>query len=253
MNDAARGRRPAATGPGPRRPAAERAIVRGIAEVFSGEGGGREAGGRGGAANDEAAATPPPTSRIVETMATAATELLCKYEAIHRLRSAPAGPTGSAPPRAELRALADRYPGALRELDELTMVEIERRLGHLRALVTGRSSAAEAWVGPLWLFHRRLRGALAAKRWLRGRRHVSSIDRAALEARGELGGGEARAWAAHLAELARPPTGRVTDVVFEHVAAELNLPVESLATLVLGARARRHARKHGERAGRGPT
>jgi hypothetical protein len=170
---------------------------------------------------------------------TAALELLGKYEEIWRLRSE----ATTEPPTLALRALAERFPGALRELDELNEGEIGRRLEHLRALVEGRSAGAEAWVEPLWLFHRRLRGALAAKRWLGGRRDLTPTERSEFEALGALAGGEASAWAPELDRLARPPTGRVTDLVLERVAAELGLSPPSLYALLFGEASAQRARR----------
>jgi hypothetical protein len=169
-------------------------------------------------------------------------DLLGKYEEMRRLRREI---TTEAPTPA-LRALAERFPGALRELDELSIGEIERRLEHLRALAGGHTPTAEAWVAPLWLYHRRLRGALAAKRWLRGRRALTPLEQREFEAEGGLGGGEAAAWAPELERLARPPTGRVTDLVLERVAAELGLSAPRLNTLLFGeGAARRGRRRHG--------
>ncbi|MCU0681031.1 MAG: hypothetical protein MUF34_01995 [Polyangiaceae bacterium] len=171
-----------------------------------------------------------------------ALELLGKYEAMHRLRSE----TTAGAPTLALRELAERFPGALRELDELALEEIERRLAHLRALAEGHAPAAEAWVVPLSLYHRRLRGALSAKRWLQGRRQLSALERRDFEALRGSEEVEAAVWAAQLERLASPPTGRLTDVVLEHVALELGLRVEVLSGLLFGeARARRARRRRG--------
>src|SRR5687767_12529638 len=159
-----------------------------------------------------------------------ALELLGKYREIYRLRSQ-STPTA---PTLALRALAERFPGALRELDELSLAEIERRVGHLTALAEGGAKGAEAWVVPLWLYHRRLRGALAAKRWLRGRRSLTPAERHEFEGQGAFDEGEAAFWGPELERLACPPTGRVTDVVLERVAFELGLSAEALAALLFG-------------------
>ena len=185
-------------------------------------------------------ATGPLGSPTLRPMAGGAVnDLLRKYEALHRLRSEPQTDA----PTLAMRALADEFPGALRELDELELGEIERRLAHLRSLAQGEVGAAEAWVTPLSLYHRRLRGALAAKRWLRGRRLVTPGERQDFLARRELGGGEAAAWATQLDRLARPPTGRVTDLVLERVAAELGLSIEALCLVLFGPAALRRPRR----------
>ncbi len=154
-------------------------------------------------------------------------ELIGKYEEIRRLRSETTG----APPTLALRALAARFPGALRELDELALTEVERRLAHLEALAEGRASAAEAWVAPVSLYHRRLREALAAKHWLRGRRALTPAERQDFVV---SQGAETAFWAPELERLARPPTGRLTDVVLDRVALELGLSVEALGLVLFG-------------------
>jgi hypothetical protein len=66
-------------------------------------------------------------------------------------------------PRPRLRALSARFPGALRELDELPMEQIAARLATLQA-VLARTEAAPAWVALQLGYHGWMRAALCIKR-----------------------------------------------------------------------------------------
>jgi len=72
-------------------------------------------------------------------------------------------------------------------------------------------------------FHALTRGALAAKRWLGKTRDVDRTTEAQFDATAP---DEARPWRDALAGLARPPRGRVLDLVFARLAAELGLTAE---------------------------
>jgi hypothetical protein len=85
-------------------------------------------------------------------------EMVAKYDEIARLRRGDAD--GSiVDPRPAMRALAARFPGALRELDRLTMAEIERRLAHLRDVKRAVTDEAP-WVALVARFHRLMRDEL---------------------------------------------------------------------------------------------
>ncbi len=81
-----------------------------------------------------------------------------------------------------------------------------------------------AWI----LAHRRLRGALAIKAWLRGRRDVPANEPLPHDLPSE-----AREYASRVDEIARPPNGRLTELVFADVARELSLPVEHMRALLM--------------------
>jgi hypothetical protein len=101
------------------------------------------------------------------TSAAAILSLLEKYREIKRLREEHVHGE-PADPRPRLRALAARFPGALRELDELPMEEIDARL----AMLVGASERAEpvpAWVALQLAYHGWMRAALRIKRIARGR------------------------------------------------------------------------------------
>lgn len=81
--------------------------------------------------------------------------MIFKYEEMLRLRRSSAGEDA---PRDALRALSAEFPGALRELDRLSVEEIEARLIALRSGTPGPVLEAVA------LYHRRLREALTSHR-----------------------------------------------------------------------------------------
>ncbi|RZK89059.1 MAG: hypothetical protein EOO66_16775, partial [Methylobacterium sp.] len=98
-----------------------------------------------------------------------ALELRGKYAEMLRLRRGDRD--GSiVDPRPAMAALAARWPGALREIDQVALDELERRERHLGAVVGGEPP--EAWAVAMDAYHRQLRGALGAKRWLAGRRQI---------------------------------------------------------------------------------
>ncbi len=89
-------------------------------------------------------------------------------------------------------------------------------------------------------FHVLARGVLAAKRWLDGRRRVvAALERAfAVELELVPFPVELRGWSACLSQVASPPRGRVMDLVFARVAAQLGVAEREARELVFGARRR---------------
>jgi hypothetical protein len=83
--------------------------------------------------------------------------------------------------------------------------------------------------------HRRMGGALVAKRWLDGRRDVDAAVqddfRRSLEGLPQ----DAQAWAEELALIAAPPRGRVVDVVIARLARDLGTNEAEVRRLVFGA------------------
>lgn len=134
--------------------------------------------------------------------------------------------------------LARRFPGALRELDALPMETIEERLAALDAALAD-DSAWRPWMDAQLEYHALARGALAAKRFLRGARAVD--DDAArrfvahAEARGEHKH-ELLAWAGDLERVARPPRGKLTHVVFAKLGERLGVSPAAARSLVLPKR-----------------
>jgi hypothetical protein len=155
-----------------------------------------------------------------------------KYEEMLRLRLEP----GGGDPRRAMAALASQFPGSLREIDELSLETIASRLAQLRASEHGASPAP--WMEATSLFHALTRGALCAKKWLAGRKPAeidddvrSAFDR---EVTALCWADDARAWKPHLARLAGPPRGRVTELVYERMGAQLEMSADEARMLVFG-------------------
>lgn len=142
--------------------------------------------------------------------------LLDKYRRLLHLRSCPE----AAPPRAELRALALAYPGALRELDRLPLGAIESRLSELER-TCARGAPPELWMRLQISYHGYMRAALRIKRWSRqwpddavtaalelARRYVPAADEPLLE----------HLDPATLHTICTPPQGRLNPVVLAAVA-----------------------------------
>lgn len=166
-------------------------------------------------------------------------DLGAKYGRILALREAheraKAGLAREPDPRAEMAAIAARWPGALRELDELPL-DVVRARGEALALAARDPSCAAPWMTAQVVFHRWARGALAAKRWLGKRRVVDAEVTAAFAdacARGEIAE-DASMWIDALATLARPPRGRVLDAVWPAVAEALGVSEAEARAVVFG-------------------
>jgi hypothetical protein len=171
-------------------------------------------------------------------------ELRAKYAEMLAMRlaeeAAGSGTSVGADVRARMCALAARFPGALRELDQLELEEIRRRLGRLEA-VSSRRDATEPWMEAVALFHQFTRGVLCAKRWLNGRKSVTAgLERAyVVEAASLPFPREALSWHMELAAIARPPEGRVTDLVYARIATVLSISEPEARRRVFGPRAGR--------------
>ena len=163
-------------------------------------------------------------------------ELRGKYAQMLAMRVAHgAGEEDAAAVRTQMAALAARFPGALREIDELELREIRRRIEALDAVVA-TSAEVEPWMEALALFHALARGALAAKRWLAGRKRVDAAVRGRFSAEVETlpFAQDARAWAGELAVIASPPRGRVLDFVFARLARTMGTSERAARRLVFG-------------------
>jgi hypothetical protein len=161
-------------------------------------------------------------------------ELRLKYVEMLRLREDDASAT-PADPRSAMAQLARRFPGSLREIDELPLDVIRARIEALEA--TARDpSRAEPWMSALSMFHSLTRGALSVKRWLAGRKVVDEeCARAfALEAPSLAHGDDALGWCGDLERLASPPRGKVTDLVYERIARALEVSDAEARLLAFG-------------------
>jgi hypothetical protein len=137
--------------------------------------------------------------------------------------------------RERMAALASRFPGALREIDDLELDEIRRRIDALDS-VTRAQVEPEMWMDAIAMFHTLERGALCAKRWLAGKKRVTAEHELAFRtALASLPWPEdARAWQGHLREIAHPPRGRLTDLVFARIAQSLGTSAREARRLVFG-------------------
>jgi hypothetical protein len=166
-------------------------------------------------------------------------ELAFKYAEMLSMRLAHASGEEDAPAaRARMVELAKRFPGALREIDDLELAMIRDRIARLARVLRGEGGV-EPWMEAVILFHTLARGALCAKRWLSGRKQVdSAAERAFAHDASVLAfPDEARAWAADLAQIASPPRGRLTNLVFARVARALGTSERQARRLVFGPRA----------------
>jgi hypothetical protein len=157
--------------------------------------------------------------------------LRAKYEEMLRLRLLDEAGEPHDPPEA-MATLASRFPGALRELDDLATDEIRARVEAIvRAVVDGRIAP---WMSATIRYHAIARGAFAAKRWLGKQKAIDAVTRQAFAtAVASLPhAADAAAWVDELDRVAHPPRGRVNDLVFERLAAELDASVDDVRELV---------------------
>jgi hypothetical protein len=165
-------------------------------------------------------------------------ELRAKYAEMLAMRLEHAsGAEDPAAVRRRMGTLAARFPGALREIDDLELEEIQRRIAALDDVLAERRPA-DAWMEAVALFHALARGALVAKRWLAGRKRVDARTEAAFaESLSELPfGRDAGAWGGELARVASPPGGRLTALVFVRLARVLGVSEREARRLVFAAR-----------------
>jgi hypothetical protein len=144
-----------------------------------------------------------------------------KYREIRRLRALHAE-RPSHEPRSELRALSARFPGALRELDQLPIETVEQRLCALEAALA-RGGEAPDWAALQIGYHGCMRAALRIKRWFAGRAQADpGALLAELRARYRPATDEpplASFDRAALAAILVPPDGRLNPWVLARVAA----------------------------------
>lgn len=157
--------------------------------------------------------------------------MVSKYETLVELRrtreAAMAKGLTSFPPedrpvrRARMRQLAARFPGSLRELEDLDGDALARRLSALQRSLAG--GPVEPWMRACCLFHEALAGALAMKR-----------------------GAASDFWQRHEAlqpTVLAPPTGRLLDVVWTAVGETLGLSAGEAERLVYPKAPRRGVRR----------
>lgn len=163
-----------------------------------------------------------------------------KYRTLAALRAARDGTAGTgAIDRETLRALSDRFPGALRELDTLGLPELLRRARSAEAAATG--APAEPWMTWIVSFHRGLAAALSIKRTTAAARRngppLTTADHERLA--------EAAARASGLAlgvdfvhAVDRPPGGRLTPLLLRTIAHAFGIAPEAVAGALFPPRRR---------------
>lgn len=158
-----------------------------------------------------------------------------KYRELHALRLEHArGETNA--PELRMRALARRFPGALRELDELPLPLIEERLRALdEALAHGPPFSAWPWIGLQVGYHAWMRAALRVKRLSRGRRGealdavlVELAAASAVEPADASGLEAPRFDRAAVAIILQPPGGRLGPWVLSEVARVAGVDPEAV-------------------------
>src|SRR5579883_1601363 len=171
---------------------------------------------------------PVEAARALARTLAGVAEVVEKYRLLEALRRGQPGRTAAR--RDAMRAIADRFPGALREWDEAPLDELVRRRREaeatLEALVAGAESALERlgagerdWLRYSMQVHGRLREALRVKRWLAGRAPTEALaadaERALEVSRSAV-------------EAVAAPGGRLSETIYRQVAAEHGVTVEEL-------------------------
>ena len=167
-----------------------------------------------------------------------------KYAEMLAMRAADGSEPADEPRvQARMARLSSRFPGALREIDDLELSEIRLRIAAIDVVLLDRAEA-ESWMEAVALFHALARGALCAKRWLAKRKRVDAeMERAYVAASAALAFPEdARRWCADLPRIASPPRGRLLDVIFARLAEELGVSERVARALVFGLPRRERAR-----------
>jgi hypothetical protein len=186
---------------------------------------------------------PPPTPTELE-------DLAIKYESLVRLRAGrdhdPNGSNGHSNGHGEsvrdlLRALSRQFPGSLRELDTLGLLELQRRAKVARAAAAG--GAREPWMAWILAFHRLTAAALLIKRDNAARRRGRAVNERA-----------SRMQAAELARfnlepplveaLTHPPGGRLAPVVLGELARRFAVQPRALSETLFPSRRRRAETLH---------
>jgi len=176
-----------------------------------------------------------------------------KYREIKRLRTVDAEHVARGQahdPKREMAALARRFPGALRELDELPMARIDERIALLDAALAENS--VPEWAALQVAYHGTYRFALRLKRRSarRGALDDAALERAiaALRAAAEEIAARAELDEPQLSELdeaalagvLRPENGRLQGWVLARVARAAGVsPNAVAAALFVGSRSSR--------------
>ncbi|MEA2696909.1 MAG: hypothetical protein QOI66_1180 [Myxococcales bacterium] len=171
----------------------------------------------------------------MELTARACADLTRKYQALLDLRrardqrgarAAESGPA-AAVLRERLRALAQEFPGCLRELDTLGATELARRVEALAQAAGG--GAPEPWMAWIAGYHALMRAAL----------HLKGMPPATSDAARARGAAQAAGTpvdAAFIQAVQRPPQGRMGIVVLRTLGAQFGVPPSTIATTLFPRR-----------------
>jgi hypothetical protein len=140
-------------------------------------------------------------------------------------------------PRPAMTKLAEDYPGALREIDVLHVDVIMARIAAL-TVAERDGSAAEPWMLAQTEFHRVSRALLATKRWLAGRKEITTAVRSEFASAKLTLGVDGIVVAEDLEAIAAPPRGRLMDLVHAKVALALDVSEPEARDLMFGPRGR---------------
>ena len=151
--------------------------------------------------------------------------------------------------RAQAQAVAQQFPGALRELENRTASQLQHCLNQVReemaaaVLHPRRRLAARRWIRLSLAFHAGLREGLAIRRWLTNRRRAPALGEADL-VQAFLSWYQhcsvrqqplAHVDAAWLRRYRAPPGGRLTELIWQNLAAQYRCTPRTLRRHVLGA------------------
>jgi hypothetical protein len=138
------------------------------------------------------------------------------------------------PERSVFKALADEFPGALRELDTVHLEEIDARADALERVVRGEPGALRPWMQWLHGYHSWMRAALWIKARVRrgilpdGQTVERLADGAARRAGLPIDAGFVRA-------VMAPPAGRLRPVVLARIAEAGGVTTEAITRAIFSS------------------
>jgi hypothetical protein len=150
--------------------------------------------------------------------------LLTKYREMLLLRAGVVDGTVE-DPRARMAALAAQFPGSLREIDEIPLGELERRVR-----ILGEPGPDEPWMLAHHAFHRLLRGALIVRKRLA--RTATNLDGAPADLDATLDDPDALLWRESVEALAPREGLRLSRVVTRRLSQELSITAAELDSLL---------------------
>lgn len=148
-----------------------------------------------------------------------------KYRALVSLREAHARGDGVAS-RPALRALAEEFPSALREIDRAPMSLLVERLARVEAAAVD-AARVEPWMEWFAAYHSLMAATLATRRALGRTSAVEPARALALAARATERAGLTLD-ADYVRAVAAPPGGRLSTLVFERLGAHFAVAPEAL-------------------------